>query len=49
MNEQQYENYIEKIVREELSKFYEKDKTLCKCDKCFQDTMTLTLNNLRRK
>lgn len=46
MEEKKYENYIEKIVREELKKLYETDKTLCKCDKCFQDIMTLTLNNL---
>ncbi|HEC79612.1 MAG TPA: competence protein [candidate division WOR-3 bacterium] len=46
MEEKKYENYIEKIVREELKKLYEKDETLCKCDKCFQDIMTLTLNNL---
>ncbi len=46
MDEQKYENYIEKIVREELKKSYERDKTLCKCDNCYQDIMTLTLNNL---
>lgn len=40
------ENYIEKIVRDELNKFYKEDRTLCKCDKCFQDIITLTLNNL---
>lgn len=40
------ENYIEKIVRDELKKFYDRDRMLCKCDKCFQDIITLTLNNL---
>ncbi len=46
MNEPKYENYIEKVVREELHRFFERDKTICKCDACFQDIMTLTLNNL---
>jgi competence protein ComFB len=41
-----YENYIEKIVREQLHEFLEKDKTICRCDNCYQDVMTLTLNNL---
>jgi competence protein ComFB len=46
MTEGRYENYIEKIVRDELKKVYERDKALCKCDKCYQDIMTLTLNKL---
>ncbi len=46
MKNARYENYIEKIVREELDGFYERDKTICKCDICFQDIMTLTLNHL---
>lgn len=46
MKETKYENYIEKFVREELSNFFERDKTICKCDSCYQDIMTLTLNNL---
>jgi len=46
MTDVRYENYIEKIVREELKKVYDREKDLCKCDKCFQDIMTLTLNKL---
>jgi len=46
MEDQKYENYIEKIVREELKKAYERDKTLCRCASCHQDIITLTLNNL---
>jgi competence protein ComFB len=46
MTGKKYENYIEKFVREELKKFYERDKTICKCDNCLQDIITLTLNNL---
>ena len=46
MQDIKYENYIEKIVRDELKKAYERDKDLCSCDKCYQDIMTLTLNNL---
>jgi competence protein ComFB len=46
MKEAQYENYIEKVVRDELKNMFEKDKTLCKCDNCYQDMMTLTMNNL---
>lgn len=40
------ENYIEKIVREELQRLYEQDSTICRCANCYQDIMTLTLNNL---
>lgn len=40
------ENYIEKIVREELQRLIEQDKTICHCPNCYQDIMTLTLNNL---
>jgi len=40
------ENYIEKIVREELQRLYEQDPSLCRCANCYQDIMTLTLNNL---
>ncbi len=40
------ENYIEKIVREELHTLCEKDKTICQCPNCYQDILTLTLNNL---
>ncbi|MGQ9535302.1 MAG: late competence development ComFB family protein [bacterium] len=40
------ENYIEKIVREELQRLREQDKTICNCPNCYQDIMTLTLNNL---
>ncbi|MCX7995345.1 MAG: late competence development ComFB family protein [candidate division WOR-3 bacterium] len=40
------ENYIEKIVREELDSLYKRDTTICKCPNCYQDIMTLTLNNL---
>ncbi len=40
------ENYIEKIVREELHILCEKDMTICKCPNCYQDILTLTLNNL---
>lgn len=40
------ENYVEKIVRGELQKLYEKDPELCRCPNCYQDIMTLTLNNL---
>jgi competence protein ComFB len=43
---QQYENYIEKFVRDELKHMYEMDKTICKCDNCYQDIMTLTMNNM---
>jgi competence protein ComFB len=46
MKEAQYENYIEKVVRDELKNMFEKDKTMCKCDNCYQDMMTLTMNNL---
>jgi competence protein ComFB len=46
MSDIKYQNYIEKIVREELQKAYKRDKDLCSCDKCYQDIMTLTLNNL---
>ncbi len=40
------ENYIEKIVREELNRFMERDSSICRCDNCLQDIITLTLNNL---
>ncbi len=40
------ENYIEKIVRDELQRIYEQDPNLCRCPNCYQDIMTLTLNNL---
>ena len=43
---EQYQNYIEKMVRDALKGAYERDKDLCTCDKCYQDIMTLTLNNL---
>jgi hypothetical protein len=46
MKEQKYENYIERIVREELGRFYERDKSLCQCAHCQQDIITLTLNKL---
>jgi competence protein ComFB len=46
MKEQPIINYIEKIVRDEFQKLCAKDKTICKCDNCYQDIMTLTLNNL---
>jgi competence protein ComFB len=46
MKQRNYENYIEKIVRQELDKLYENDKDLCKCDLCYRDIMTLTLNKL---
>ena len=46
MQDKKYENYIEKMVRDELAKLFEQDEKLCKCDKCYQDIMTLTLNNL---
>jgi competence protein ComFB len=45
-NQSHYENYIEKVVRDELKRMFETDKTLCKCDNCYQDMMTLTMNNL---
>lgn len=46
MKETHYENYIEKFVRDELKNMLTSDKTICKCDNCYQDIMTLTLNNL---
>jgi len=46
MKEKKYENYIEKVVRQELDRFYDRDKTICRCDACYQDIMTLTLNKL---
>lgn len=46
MKETQYENYIEKFVRDELKHMFEMDKTICKCDNCYQDIMTLTMNNM---
>ncbi len=46
MKDAKYENYIEKVVREELTRFYDGDKTICTCDACYQDIMTLTLNRL---
>lgn len=49
MEDTKYVNYIERIVREELARSYERDKELCTCDRCFQDIMTLTLNHLPPK
>ncbi len=46
MKEDRYVNYIEKFVRQELETMMASDKTICKCDNCYQDIMTLTLNNL---
>ncbi|MGB3341914.1 MAG: late competence development ComFB family protein [bacterium] len=46
MKQPNCENYIEKIVRQELDKLYEDDKDLCRCDLCYRDIMTLTLNKL---
>lgn len=46
MKEDRYINYIEKFVRQELETMMTNDKTICKCDNCYQDIMTLTLNNL---
>ncbi|OPX18135.1 hypothetical protein BXT86_02740 [candidate division WOR-3 bacterium 4484_100] len=46
MKSERFENYIERIVREELNRFLEQDRSICRCNKCFQDIMTLTLNNL---
>jgi len=46
MKEESVINYIEKIVREEFHVLCQKDKTICRCDNCYQDIMTLTLNNL---
>jgi competence protein ComFB len=46
MKGRNYENYIEKIVRQELDRLYKEDKDLCKCDLCFRDIMTMTLNKL---
>ena len=46
MKQPSYENYIEKIVRQELDKLYEKDKDLCRCDICYRDIVTMTLNKL---
>ncbi len=41
-----FENYIEKIVRDKLGELFEKDDSLCRCDNCLQDILTLTLNKL---
>jgi len=46
MKDDRYVNYIERFVRQELKTMLESDKTICKCDNCYQDIMTLTLNNL---
>lgn len=46
MKDNHYINYIERFVRQELKEMLDKDKTICKCDNCYQDIMTLTLNNL---
>lgn len=46
MKQTNYENYIEKIVRQELEKLYEEDKDLCNCDLCYRDIVTMTLNKL---
>lgn len=46
MKQPSYENYIEKIVRQELDKLYEQDKDLCHCDICYRDIVTMTLNKL---
>ena len=46
MKDAQYENYIEKFVRDEMKHMFEIDKTICKCDNCYQDIMTLTMNNM---
>jgi len=46
MKQRNYENYIEKIVRQELDKLYNDDKDLCRCDLCYRDIMTYTLNKL---
>ena len=40
------ENYIEKIVRDKLTELFKEDPSICQCDNCIQDIMTLTLNNL---
>ena len=32
-----YENYIERIVREELENSFKDDTTLCRCENCYQD------------
>jgi competence protein ComFB len=39
-------NYIEKMVREELHNIFKSDESICRCDNCYQDIITLTLNNL---
>ncbi len=46
MKDDRYVNYIERFVRQELKAMLDSDKTICKCDNCYQDIMTLTLNNL---
>ena len=46
MKDAKYENYIERVVREELTRFYDRDKTICSCDACYRDIMTRTLNRL---
>jgi competence protein ComFB len=46
MKDPQYENYIERFVRDEMKHMFEMDKTICKCDNCYQDIMTLTMNNM---
>ena len=46
MKQPNYENYIEKIVRQELDKLYEDNKDLCRCDLCYRDIVTMTLNKL---
>ncbi len=42
----QFENYIEKIVRDKLADLFGEDTTVCQCDNCVQDILTLTLNRL---
>ncbi len=40
------ENYVEKLVREEMQRLFERDSSICRCANCYQDIITLTLNNL---
>lgn len=44
-----YKNYSEELVKEMLSKILDDYPTICKCDKCIADIMTLSLNSVKPK
>lgn len=42
-------NYMEVIIKEKLPSVLEKEELDCTCEKCIEDVMALTLNNLPPK